>query len=103
RSQSAFLSVIPHAATLTCSPTLSIIKKENEDILWASIISGEGSDVEFVMGLIQGEDRYHLGEASFDLYLDIAQGYIAGGNVKEYFGEPIKPAKKGFFARLLGL
>ncbi|MCH6258633.1 hypothetical protein MLD52_18880 [Puniceicoccaceae bacterium K14] len=85
-----------------CSPTISIIKAEKTDILWGSIVSDKGSDICFVIGLIDGEKEYGLGNASLSEYIEIALAYIDNQDVRVLLRERVPVKKRGFIAQLFG-
>ena len=88
-----------------CSPTLSIIKEEGTDILWASIITDpEMGGFSFVLGYIHEGRNDDLVDITLNEFLDVAEDYIKGVDISPKFDTPRNRnvGKKGFFSRLFG-
>jgi len=84
-----------------CSPTISIIKEGKNRVLWRSIISDVKDSFEFVVGLVEGDDKYDFGEVSFERFLELAKDYMEGNEI-EGGTLVLKPKKQCLFSRIFG-
>lgn len=109
------LNELPLAAELSradelelCSPTISIIKNE-ENVLWASIITdSKMGGFSFVVGYVHDGKNDDLIDVTLEQYLNIAEDYISGVDIYPRFNTPRNQnaipsdKKRGFFSRLFG-